>query len=356
MVIMDLNNPTYQSIQTENLVPQKPRSTGFAGFVKKHWFLLFLAVFATLLFILWIDGRNKSGQAENLSNLPLVTYPQISGQNINANVIVTFPAIRNLPTNVNLYQVKSKSLGREQAKVLASNLAFPKEPSNVSSEALLGEHYLWLSGAQTLSIRLSPLDLKMLPDVSEAPPPTGGTLPTQQAGSEFVNNVLSLNGLLSPGIDYTQVSSGPLLEGNVLQVGITPRIEGIDVVDKDLTSPLISGYLQKDGKLYGLIYRAGFENPTTPASYSAKTIKQIQDSLVSEGKIVALGDPEGEPAILVPTTISISKIVSSLLFTPEQPITLLPIYVLTGVATTETGEEPIYIYIPAVNSKYVRAL
>ncbi len=351
---MEPNNPTYQP--QENLSPQQPPKTGVVVFLKKHWFLLFLAAFATLLLILWIDGKNKTGVVEDLPNLPQITYSRFPAQILSSGVPVTLPTNLSLPLRVNFYQATPKALDREQAKALASNFAFPKEPSNISTEAVLGDHYLWLSGAQTLSVRLSPLEVKITPDSSVSLPPTEGQLPTEQAGAEFIKNVLSLNGLLGVGVDYSQVSSLPIALGDVLEVGLTPRVEGVAVVDANPTTPLIAGYIQKDNKLYALLYRAGFEKPANPVSYPAKNTKQLQESLVSEGKIVLLGDPKTEAEILVPTAISISTVASSLLFVPQQPTTLLPIYILKGVARTDQGEVPVYIYIPSVNSKYVRAL
>ncbi len=340
----------------DNLSPKTQPQAGFLGFIKKHWFLLFLATFATLLLILWFDSRRKEGEAKTLPNLPQIAYLQVPGLNISTNVSVTLPASVSLPTNVVLYQTKPRSLTRDQAKLLASNFAFPKEPSNISTDPIFGDNYLWLSGAQALSIRLSPFELNMSPDFSETSPPSEGVLPTEQAGLAFIKNILSLNGLLDQNIDYSKTLSRPVMGGNVLEVGMAPQIEGVPVVDTEPTTPLVIGYLQKDGKLYGLIYKAGFENPTSPALYPAKTLKEIHGALVSEGKIVSLGKPEGEGSVLVPTTVSISTIIPSLLFMPEQPMSLLPIYAMMGVARTDQGEVPIHIYIPSVNSKYVRAL
>lgn len=348
-------DPTTENYQPqETLAPQVPPKGGFLGFVKKHWFLLFLASLATLLLILWVDS--KSRESENLPNLPQVVYPKIPGQNLTSTMRITLPTTASLSTQLPTYQVQRRSLNRDQAKALASSFAFPKEPSNISREAVLGDYYLWLSGAQSLSVRLSPLEIKMIPDPSITPPPTDGVLPTELAGKEFLNNILSLNGLLGSGVEYTKVTSRPAGDGNLLELGISPEVSGLGIVDGDPTTQLITCYLQKDGRLYGLIYKAGFENPTVLVSYPTKDIKQIQESLVAEGKIVILGDPQSEAELLVPTAISVSGIAPSLLFTPEKSDVLLPIYVLTGTAITEEGEVPVYIYVPAVKSKYVRAL
>lgn len=348
-------DPTIQNYQPqENLAPQMPPKRGLLDFVKRHWFLLFLAAFATLLLILWVDSRSR--KTEDLPNLPQVMYPKIPGQNITSVVRITLPTVTSLPSQLPTYQVQRKSLNRDQAKALASSFAFPKEPSNISSEAVLGDYYLWLSGAQSLSIRLSPLEIKIIPDPSITLPPTGGVLPTELAGKEFLNNILSLNGLLGSGVEYTKVTSRPAGDGNLLELGVSPEVFGLSVVDNDPTMQLITSYLQKDGRFYGLIYKTGFENPTSPVSYPTKDIKQIRESLTTEGKIVVLGDPQAEAELLVPTAISISGVTPSLLFVPERPDVLLPVYVLTGTATTEEGEVPVYIYLPAVKSKYVRAL
>ncbi len=352
MVNMD---PITQDSQPRvSLESQVPPKRGFVGFIRKHWFLLFLAAFATLLMILWLDSRSR--RAEKLPNLPQITYPRLPGQNITASIRVTLPTTQVLPAQTSSYQVERKSLSRDQARALASNLAFPKEPSNISTDVVLGDYYIWLSGAQTLSIRLSPVEIKMIPDSFVSSPPSDGSLPSEKAGFDFISNLLSLNGLSSRNIDYTKVTSRPVFEENVLEINITPTIDGVPVIDINPTTPLVSGYLQKDGKLFGLIYRSGFDNMTNTVSYPTKTLKQVQDSLVVEGKIITLGEPQSEPALLIPTAINVSTITPSLLFVSEKPEMLLPIYVLTGVAQTEQGQVPVYIYIPSVNSKYVRAL
>ncbi len=312
-----------------------------------------LAVIATLLAIVWVQGESNKTAKQSLPNLPAITYPNLTGQNVPPAITFNLTGV-DLPTQVSLYQISPKSLNSTQAKALARNFGFPENPSNISTDSALGDYYLWLSGSKSLSVRLSPLDINFVQDPGSSPPPSEGELPNKQTAFTFVQNLLSTNDLNLIGTTLAVSGSRKTSEDNILELKLDPIIGQTKVVDNNTTTSLVTSYLGKDGKVYSLLYKAGFTNPHNPTGYPSKTLEQIKESLVKEGKIVTLGAPTTEPALYVPVSVNIIRIESALLFYPTQPDALYPIYILTGTSKTNEGDQPVYIYTPAINSKYVR--
>ncbi|MBI4029524.1 MAG: hypothetical protein HY376_04135 [Candidatus Blackburnbacteria bacterium] len=322
------------------------------NFFKKHWLLILLALLATLLTIVWIQGKGNKTAQQPLPNLPSISYPSLTGQKVPPSITFNLTGT-NLPTQVSLYQITPKSLVSVEAKTLAKNFGFPENPSNISTDSVLGDYYLWLSGSKSLSVRLSPLDINYVQDPSSSPPPADGTLPNEQTASNFIQNLLSTNDLSPQGTVLVVNGSRKTSEDNILELKLDPTVRQTKVVDNNPTTSLITAYLGKDGKVYSLLYKAGFLDPQNPTSYPAKTLEDIKGSLIKEGKIVTIGQPTTEPTLYVPTSVNIIRIDSALLFYPSQPNTLYPIYILTGTAKTNEGDQPVYLYTPAVNSKYI---
>ena len=321
------------------------------GFVKKNWFLFLITASAVLLLFLWIQGRSRE-RKEDLPDLPVISYPKLPGQSVLTSTQVTFVSTV-LPTQMAVYKTSPRAMTPLQAKVLAKTFGFPEEPSNISQDATFGDYYLWLSGSQSLSIRLSPLDISLGQDPSLASPPTEGDLPSEQTGIDFVKNVLTLNDLDVSGVDFAFEKTVSVFNDSLLEVSADPTFDKIKIVDTNPKTPLVSAYLGKDGKIYGLIYRSGFTTPVMQVPYPLKNLEEIKNAFVVEGKMLSLGEASETPLLLVPSQISIELIELGLLYSPENPTALLPVYTLDGKARTEAGEVPVYIYIPAVKSRYV---
>lgn len=321
------------------------------NFIKKHWLVLGLAVLATLLIVYWVQGRSGRSTSKNLPNLPLVAYPDIQGEGLPSDI--TFNTNPQLQLQVKTYQIAPRNLTPDQAKGIAKSFGFPENPSNISKDAVFGDYYLWLNGPNSLSVRLAPLDLNFNQDLNNFSPPTDGDLPTEQAASNTVLSLLTIKGLSTPDLVYSVSSSKKVWNDSLLEVGISPIINQTKVVDNNLNSQLVTASLGKDGKIYSLLYKSGFISPKELISYPAKNFEEVKSSIFKEGKIVSLGQPIEQPVLLVPTSINIIKIEDALLYYPQQPTLLYPIYILTGVAKTNSGDQPVYIYMPAVNSKYV---
>ena len=323
------------------------------NFFKNHWLLIMLAVIATLLAIVWVQGKSNKTAKQSLPNLPSIAYPNLTGQKVPPAITFNLTGT-DLPTQVSLYQISPKSLNSVEAKALAKNFGFPENPSNISTDSVFGDYYLWLSGPQSLFVRLSPLDINFVHDTSSSPISSQGELPSEQVASNFIQNLISTNDLTPTGATLVINGSRKMFENNILELKLDPTITKTRVVDNNPTTSLVTSYLGKDGKVYSFLYKAGFANPQNPTNYPAKTLEEVKESLLKEGKIVTIGQPTTEPALYVPTSVNIIRIDSALLFCPPQPNTLYPIYILTGTAKTNEGDQPVYIYTPAVNSKYIQ--
>lgn len=323
------------------------------NFIKKYWLLLGLATLATLLVLFWIQGRPGKPK-ETLPNLPPLNYPALSGQNIPPQISFDSLQKENLPKQMSVYQTTSRSLDSSQAKTLAKNLGFPENPSNISTDTVFGDYYLWLSGPRSLSLRLSPVDINMVQDPAVSPPPQTGELPNEKSAQGFIESLLASNDLLPPQTGLKIESSRKIENDTILELQLTPTIGQTKIVDTNPITSLITAYLGKDGKIYSFLYKSGFTAPKNPLSYPTKNLDQIKQAVSKEGKIVVLGEPSSEPTLLVPNSVSIIRIEPVLLYYPQTPTILYPIYVLIGTAKTNFGDQPVYVYMPAVNSRYVQ--
>lgn len=326
-------------------------------FLRKYWLFLVLAILAVVLVFLWIQGRSKKEEVALLPSLPKVPFPNIVGQSLAVVVDFVIPEVA-LPLDVPLYQVSPKRLTDAEIDALARNFEFPEKPSNVSRDSVLGEYRLWLSTTHSLSVRVSPLEVSISQDAGLSPVPTDGALPDPLASSEYLKRVVTTNNLETPGVVFQTGDSREINGGNILQTQLKATVEGVEIVDINPYIALVGAGLRKDRGLFYFSYRVGFSNPTNRTLYPAKDQADIKQNLLTEGKIMSLGDPFSEEATearaLTPTRIEITSIKSALLFFPERPTFLFPIYVMEGVADTEVGEEPIVIYLPSVKSNYLQ--
>lgn len=321
-------------------------------FLQKYWLILVLAIIATVLLFFWIQGRNSSAPADEVldATLPKIPYPEIGGQEIPAGASVSINAFPNASEAV-VYQVTPIAFNHQQALSAAQSLGFPEQPSSINNDVVFGSYYLWMTESQTLTIRLSPVDVAISSDVLNLN--TGQEFPDDSAAVNFINDIVGKIGVNTTGLRFIQTVSRTVFNDQVKEVGLVPVVEGVPVVDINPTAPMVLGRFKEDGSLFGFSYRSGFSSPQSALRYKIKTEGEMKSSLFNEGKIMVLGDPQEAPRVLTPSVVNIEKIINSLLFYPQKPTILFPIFVLEGKAQTGDGEVPIVIYMPSVKSDYL---
>lgn len=323
------------------------------NFLRKYWFIILLAVIATVLLFFWIQGNTQKKKKTALPDLPKISYPEFGGQAILARAVVNIKT--DVPSKeLKVYQIVPLTLNLLQASNVAGLLGFPQNPSSVSSDATFGQVYLWLGENQNLAVRSSPVDIGVVTD-SLFLLPVDGVLPSEDAGVGFLRGLVGKFGFLPTGVGFSQSSSKVLYEGDVIQVGLVPTVEGVGVVDNNPENPLVYGGLRRDGTLHYLSYRVGFSNPQKGTAYPLKTKAEIQESLTREGRVMLIGEAREVPRVLTPQTLTITSINPSLFYFAQVPTVLYPIYALSGTAFTQEGEVPVFIYLPAVKSKYFQS-
>lgn len=320
------------------------------NFVRKYFLILILTAIATVLVFFWAQSRSPKPKEEGVEVLPKIPFPTLVGQEILPQTTVELTA-GNTPTKTNVYQIEPLTATDEQVVVIAASLGFPEQPASKTLDVVYGPVYLWLAEKQSLTIRLSPLEISTATESSLFPPPTEGALPSQE---QVVNTAKALVSKIGLGrMQFTPSTIKTTPDGNLVEGGLIPTIEGIPVVDVGAGAPLVLVRIRKDGSVDSFIWRLGFSNPKNKLTYLTKSTQQIKDALAKEGKIMLLGPPSQIPITTIPTKIVISQVTNVLMFLPERPTILFPVYVLSGTATTEQGELPVVIYMPSVRSAYI---
>ena len=79
------------------------------NFFKNHWLLIMLAVIATLLAIVWVQGKSNKTAKQSLPNLPSIAYPNLTGQKVPPAITFNLTGT-DLPTQVSLYQISQPTV------------------------------------------------------------------------------------------------------------------------------------------------------------------------------------------------------------------------------------------------------
>jgi hypothetical protein len=327
---------------------------------KKYWFLFVLSFIAFLLLFFWIKLRTTSKIQEVITSPSpiLPTLPKIVFPDIGKPIAISEDKIKfNLKNNIeetllSLPRISAITITPSQASLIALQLGFPSNPSQVVKGAS-GESQVWFKDASSLIIKTSPLKIKLITEEFFSKfPTTGNFLPPQEYEDyikKFLLNIIPQQN----NIRYVLDEAVEARAGKTIKVSLSPVFQGKRIVDSSAESLVIAEF-QKDKKLFSFSFNFGATIlDQNLGSYPAKTKSEIEKTILSEGRVISLGEPQESPPDLVYSTITIDSFENALFFLPEKPDMLYPIYILEGTASTQEGDLHIIIYLPAVKSVYV---
>lgn len=325
--------------------------------LRRYWLLILLALVAAMLGFVWARWRveERAAQKETLPSLPKLSFPQIRGQSIPPTTTINFQTDILKRDRVSLFRISPLSFTNNQAIKIGEFLGFLVKPY-INADVFSEKVYSWEQGGKSLSVGLNPASVSFWTNALEIKPPEEGVLPPLDIATKKIKQLLTDMGIGLAGIDLAVVSSRELLDGQLLEIRLTPIIEGgVVVTDVNPASSIINAAIQKDGRLFQFSLSGAFSNPIFSVSYPAKTAGVVAEKLPEEGKIVSIGEAVEAFPSLIPATITINAMTDALLFSREDPNSLYPVYALNGTASVPgQGEVQVLIYIPSIHSNYLK--
>lgn len=318
------------------------------SFIGKNWLFMLLAALASILIFLWVWGRYL--KREELPALPIITYPELEGTTISSSTSVNYNSLQ-LPTQAALYSQQQQKITEDQINKIAEVLGFSSPPSIINNEE--EKIYYWDNDNQFLSVHQNSREINFghyqEPKIAANTP-----LPTSQEINIMfgeLNKKLGIIPLNLPIIENGSrflkivdnfVEEVPLEEATLIEVKLTPVIDEGKAV-KILSQPFITLRVYRGGSLYE--FRAKiFPDIKRGEIYPLKTVKEIQLSLFTQGKIISVGEEkeeEGEQKNI--SSLNIKEVQFVYYISDNNPL-VLPAFLLKS--------SNIEILLPAISNRY----
>lgn len=329
------------------------------AFFKKYWLFILLGALATIVVVLRFfyapSAEPQIGPIPTPS--PLLSPPQIEGQALPKSVQVSLQNFK-YPKTMKIYQGAENRFLPGKAKAIAQQLGFTTEPQ-ISQSVSQEIFYNWAKNGEYLSINLNTSGINYGKDFSNLT--KEGDLPSPVKAQETLNKLLEDLGLVpsySLQVQKEQYLAlmGPVMtqvapeKAEVIMVGSNPVLEDTLLLGQNPGALLISIMIDKENTLVSFEYQSPFFSFDPKEEYPLKTIKEIEEKISKEGKIVFLDlITEVEEVELKSVNLNQAKIAYL------QPMTgnlIQPTFVLSGTATLETGEViEVIVYLPAISFK-----
>ncbi|MBI4057973.1 hypothetical protein HY405_01530 [Candidatus Microgenomates bacterium] len=326
-------------------------------FIKKFWLFILLAALAALLTALWYLKPPEQPPQK----ITTITGPSLPGELIDPKTQINFSA-QTQETKAPVLRFERKdALSSTELNTLAQKFGFEEKP-NVSNDVLLGDIYNWVSEARSLRIVVTTHEITFKRNLQLSPPPETGQLPSQEIGRTSLFSFIKKIGFILPDgvVEKTRFISlqGPVPvttspeDAQLLEISLLPTFKGIPLVDEDPKMAIARVWIDKGGTFARFEWQNPIISLTPQEEYPLKTTQEIQQSLITEGRLVLLGGALA-PESQVVSYITLSNITLSYLLHSEGN-TAQPVFILSGDGRNFTRESSrVFIYLPAIKSQYL---
>ena len=330
-------------------------------FFKRYWIFIILAALASGLLLFRLNQRGQPTQpGPQPSPVPGISLTplKIEGAVLPLKTKINLQDF-SFPSRLKTYLGQESQSSSTQAKRIAQELGFSGSAQE-SEDVLLGVFLTWNSETHYLSISLETSKIDYGKNLGLTPVPKQGSLPSPETAKTNLENLLSRLGLkpsfelkwqkeeyLTEGYNLPSVS-GPE-QADYLKISANPAVGQYQLVGQDPTRPLISLILDKNKEIVRFQHQVYFSDFQGQETYDLKTKEEIENLLLSEGRIVYFGTYQtsvGPPDL---TQAEFDQINLAYYQSPDKNLLIQPIYLLSGQGILENGETTeIITYQPAI--------
>jgi hypothetical protein len=329
-------------------------------FFKRYWIFVILAAIASGLLIFRLYQKQQPlPEPQPMPPPPIsLSQPKISGTTLPSNSKISLTDF-SFPSRLRIYQGQTAELSLDKAKKIAQGLNLSGSPQEVN-DVFLGTFYTWSSDTAFLSVGLDTNKIGYSLDLSQVSTPQEGSLPSTESAKAELENLLSKIGL-EPDFElkwqkeeylmknYNLPPTSSPEEADFIKVGANQTIGQYQLVSLNPTEPLISLILNKNKEVVRFQYQIYFSNFEDQETYDLKTKVEVENLLLSEGRVVYFGTFQTSVKPPEISQAEFNQITLAYYQDPDKNPILQPIYILSGQGTLEDGEKTeIVAYLPAI--------